>query len=190
MEKNDKKITPKEEVKAVDEKKVTEEKEEVNQVDEKKIAEGKAKLGFLISDLNQSIKKYKRMFNSCGKLAFILKFLGLALSAIVTIILGLNLEPTRVFNGIALSISALTGVVSGLGAFFDFSPLSIKYKDTFDKLEMLKLKADYLIVENDHIPLEEIELFRDEYLTILEETNQFFQSVKADEMEPNKEEES
>ena len=74
--------------------------------------------------------------------------------------------------------------------FFDFSPLSIKYKDTFDKLEMLKLKADYLIVENDHIPLEEIELFRDEYLTILEETNQFFQSVKADEMEPNKEEES
>jgi hypothetical protein len=46
--------------------------------------------------------------------------MALTLSAIVTIILGLKLEPAAVYNGIALVLSVCTGVVAGISAFFDF----------------------------------------------------------------------
>ena len=159
------------------------------EVSEKEMEEAQLKLDFVLEEASKSRKKYFNLQKIYSKLAFILKFLSLALSAIVTIILGLNLEPTRVFNGIALSLSALTGVVSGLSAFFDFSALAVKYKDTCDKLDTLKVKIEYFDLGNNAFNVKQVSEFKDEYLTIMDETFEFFQKVKADEMEQDSSEE-
>ena len=87
------------------------------------------------------------------------------------------------FNGIALSISAVTGVVSGLSAFFDFGSLAIKYKDTYDKLGMLKVRIEYFDLGNDAFRVREVGEFKEAYFNIMDETFEFFQQVKADEIE-------
>ena len=151
--------------------------------DESNTEEAKIKLDYIRELTGTNQKKYFSLHKRYTKLAFVLRFLSLALSAIVTILLGLGLEPSKVYNGIALALSAVTGIVSGLAAFFDFSPLAVKYKDTADKFEALKLKADYLELGNKNIQMDDVSEFKDEYVEILQETSSFFQKVKSEELD-------
>ena len=141
----------------------------------------RVKIDFVKSEIEKAIRKYDKKQKKNTKLAFIIKILALTLSAIVTVILGLQLQPAQVFNGIALVLAALTGVVSGISAFFDFHELSIKYKDTVDKLELLKIKVNYLDLERNYKNGSHVDGFKDEYLKILTQTHEYFQTVRMDE---------
>lgn len=149
---------------------------------EEELKEAGAKLLLIQQETDKAIKKYTLKQQSSQHMATILRFLTLSLSAIVTIILGLNLEPVAMFNRIALSLSAITGVVSGLSAFFDFGALSVKYKDTLDKLGNLKLKTNYLSTGNEYVRLHEVNILKREYINVLNETYAFYQKMKEDEL--------
>jgi hypothetical protein len=140
---------------------------------------------YLLAEVQKSSKEYKTRRLRHEKNAILIRFLALFLSAVVTIILGLNLDPSRVWNGIALTLSALTGVVSGFSSFFDFNALAIKFKDTEDKLNMLRIKLEYDDLRDGAVSEKELNELRDEYLQILGETYEFFQSVKKEDSEEN-----
>ena len=140
-----------------------------------------ARFHFLRQELDKSAKKFTDWQKRNGKMGVVVKCLALGLSAVVTIILGLNMEPAIVYSRIALVISALTGVVSGVSAFFDFNELSLKYKDTSDKLDLLKIKFKYFELDTSQWSPESLDALKDEYLAILRETYEFFQQVRRDE---------
>ncbi len=143
-------------------------------------------LQFLKAEIETASARYQKQRRRNEKNAVVIRFLALFLSAVVTIILGLNLQPPEVWNGVALTLSALTGVVSGFSSFFDFNALAIKFKDTEDKLNMLRIKLEYLALRDDPIDDAEVDTLRDEYLHILEETYDFYQSVKKEDSEEQK----
>jgi len=141
---------------------------------------------YLRSEIDTSYRKYESLRKKNGQNAVVIRFMALILSAVVTIILGLNLEPSRVWNGIALTLSAMTGVVSGFSSFFDFNALSIKFKDTQDKLNLLRIKLDYIDLQDGSIDGKALDAIRDEYLEVLTETYSFYQSVKKEDSEEQK----
>ncbi|VEN72788.1 hypothetical protein EPICR_10287 [Candidatus Desulfarcum epimagneticum] len=139
------------------------------------------KMEFLHGELDKSITKYMGRQKRNGKMGVIVKCLALGLSAIVTILLGLNFGgPPDIVGSIALIISACTGVVSGISAFFDFNELSLKYKDTADKLELLKIELSYLDLDGKAPDSGKTDFIKEKYIDILKETHSFFQSVRAD----------
>ncbi|MDX8377195.1 MAG: DUF4231 domain-containing protein [Mariprofundales bacterium] len=146
----------------------------------KQLANDREYIQYLLAEVNGSYHKYEKRRIRNEKYAVLIRFLALFLSAIVTIILGLNLEPSRVWNGVALILSALTGVVSGFSTFFDFNALAIKFKDTQDKLNMLRIQLEYFDLRDGEVTREELDKMRDDYLQILRDTYEFFQSVKKE----------
>lgn len=155
--------------------------EENNMKDE--LAVDRKYISYLQSEVENSHKKYNKLRLRNERYAITIRFLALLLSAVVTIILGLNLDPSKVWNGIALTLSAMTGVVSGFSSFFDFNALAIKFKDTQDKLNLLRIKMEYLEIREAEISTQELDALRDEYLSILGETYTFYQSVKKEDSE-------
>lgn len=142
--------------------------------------EFKSKLTYIQTVIATGISRFEKKRKRNHKFGIGIKLLALALSAIVTVILGLNLEPLVLSNRVALVISALTGVVSGISTFFDFNKLSLKYKDTVDKMEILKVRADYLELSLSNTSAESVNGLMDEYFVILDETYAYFQSVRLD----------
>ncbi|MFQ5604438.1 MAG: DUF4231 domain-containing protein [bacterium] len=138
------------------------------------------KIDFIKKEIESAIRKFNKKQRRNSKFGYIVKMLALTFSAIVTILLGLNLEPATIFKNIALVISACTGVVAGISAFFDFNELSIKYKDTVDKLELLKVKLNYIELDRDHVDFATIDKIKDNYLRVLQQTHEYFQSVRKD----------
>ena len=141
----------------------------------------KNKADFIKNEIDKSIAKFNRKHKFNNKFGTLIKFLALGLSAIVTILLGLKLEHQAIYNSIALIISALTGVVYGIAAFFDFNELAIKYKDTIDKLDILKFKIEYLTL-GDNVPSEEeLDELKDGYVNTLKNMYEYFQEMRKDE---------
>jgi len=146
---------------------------------ETELEESTVKITYLKSQIEQSIKRYKakRRFNA--QLSVVVKFLALVLSALVTILLGLDATS---YSQVALVISALISVVGGVAAYFDFTDLALKFKETVDKLETLQVRLHYMMEGNTYIRMNEVEFMMNDYLYILESTQDFFQRVrKSDE---------
>jgi len=139
------------------------------------------KVDYLKHEIDKCILKFhgKQKYNT--RFGVTVKLLALTLSAVVTVILGLNLEPAIVYNRVALILSALAGIITSVSAFFDFNELSVKYKDTVDKFEMLKIKIEYFELGIQHATLEDVALLKEEYLLILNDTYAFFQTIRNDE---------
>lgn len=138
------------------------------------------KVRFMLKNIDSDTRKYSRLQKAFGQFGVLLKLLSLSFSAVVTVILGLNLEDKVFYNRVAMIISALTGVVAGLSAFFDFQQLSLKYKDTIDKLERLKIKLQYYNINIASLEPQILDALMQNMLDILKETHDFFQAVRSD----------
>lgn len=143
------------------------------------------RLGLLHEELDRSIKKFEGRRKRNAKMGVVVKLLSLGLSAVVTVLLGLGGADADylLYGRAALILSAMTGVVSGISVFFDFNDLALKYKDTVDKLGIIKIKLRYLETGGKNSPAEaeEVDALKDEYISTLKETYEFFQAVRKDE---------
>ncbi|MDQ6961262.1 MAG: SLATT domain-containing protein [Mariprofundaceae bacterium] len=142
---------------------------------EKELEEASVKTAYLKKQLEKSIKSYKSKHSTNTSLGVVIKFLALVFSAIVTILLGLDAAK---YSDAALVISALISVVASVSAYFDFSELSLKFKETIDQLETLQVRLDYMMEGNAYIRMHEIEAVMNDYLKVLDSTQDFFQKVR------------
>ena len=144
-------------------------------------SEAEAKLNYIINQISAYRTKYFILHKVYRSLAFLLQFFILVLSAGVTVILGLNLDPPKIYNNIALSLSAVTGVLTALDSFFDLGPFSIKCREAADKFELLKLKGSFLKTGNPDITVESVEELKNECEAILLQLSSVHKEEKTEE---------
>lgn len=153
------------------------------QVGEEESAEASAKLEHLEGSVNETIEYYEKR-NSKNKFrAFIFKFVSAGLSAVVTILLGINFKGyEQLFNSVALSISASVTVIAGMQAFFDYQELWVKYTETLDQLKILKESIEYVKLSGKALRLKDVEQLKMTYDEIVQQTSEFLIQVRADDI--------
>ncbi len=143
------------------------------------------KLLYLKRLINSDLYWYKTKEKNFSYTATLFKVAVVVLSSIVTVLLGLDYvasspEHQQILKDIALIISALIAVITGLERFFDAKDLMVQYMRTYDKLEQMKNTIEYIEV-GGHYSLAEVEKLKLKYDKIISNTSNFVVEVRADE---------
>ena len=103
------------------------------------------------------------------------------MAAVVTILLGLNIEGLeKTFNTMALIISGFLTVIGILQKLLDSKDLWVQYTSTVAKLEGLLFSIEYLEEGKNAIRLKDVEFIKLKYDKIMESTTDFIIKVRTD----------
>jgi hypothetical protein len=143
------------------------------------------KLMYLKKLINKDLSWYNNKFRKYSFTASVFKISVVLLSAIVTVLLGLDYVASeaihqQIIKDIALLMSAMIAVITGLERFFDAKDLMVQYMKTFDKLEQMKTTIEYIEV-GGHYNLVEVERLKLKYDKVVVSTSNFVVEVRADE---------
>ncbi len=143
------------------------------------------KLMYLKKQINKDLAWYNRKYRKFSFTASAFKIAVVLLSSIVTVLLGLDYvasgqEQQQILKDVALLMSAMIAVITGLERFFDAKDLMVQYMKTYDKLEQMKSTIEYIEV-GGHYNLVEVEKLKLKYDKIVVSTSNFVVEVRADE---------
>jgi hypothetical protein len=102
-------------------------------------------VGFLRAELDRQQQQYVRRRRRDKRKSFALQMATVALSATITVLLGLRVEAglQRTLANIALVLGALVTVLAAMEAFFNHRGLWVSRTITVRRLEELRRQADY-----------------------------------------------
>lgn len=131
------------------------------------------KLKTLQNELNDRIKDTARKRVWDKNKAFGLKILAVSFAATVTVLLGLKVaeDLARIFQGIALVLSALITVLNAVEAFYDHRSLWIRRTVTLARLYTLRSDLNFVTAGADEseLDIKTLERFRNRYDHILQD---------------------
>lgn len=144
------------------------------------------KLDLLKAQLMGYIASFEQKRNQNKKKAFLVYLGATAISAVVTVLLGLQGVPDEkvvYIRNIALILSAAVTLLTGFDTFFNHRALWVRYTQTVTQLFAVQAKLDYLLadVERD-VPEAEVDRLFEEVQRALSETNRWWQDQRAEEL--------
>ncbi|PKN48135.1 MAG: hypothetical protein CVU59_00205 [Deltaproteobacteria bacterium HGW-Deltaproteobacteria-17] len=143
------------------------------------------KLDVLRSQLAEQLNSFQRKRGQNKKKAFLVYLGATAISAVVTVLLGLQGIPDDkvvYIRNIALILSATVTLLTGFDTFFNHRALWVRYTQTATLLLGLQAKLDYLSAdEGREIPESEVDQLFEEMQRVLTETNRWWQNQRAEE---------
>ena len=151
--------------------------------DERK--EASIKMKKLEEMVDASLKEFTHKRDNKQNPALIAKVFTSFLSAVITVLLGLNLgdfskENPALLTNIALGISAFMTVISVWNSFHDYNDLFVQYTKIVSNLEILQKDISYLKEGKPYLTLEEVEERKAQYFEALRDNADFLYSVKAE----------
>lgn len=157
------------------------------QVSEQEFEEAKAKLAYLKSLVEKSLKYYSGERNSARRWAFVFTMFSTVLAGTVTILLGWRfLDPdmanSALLPNIALVLSAMITIMGVMSKFWDAKQLWVRYTDTENALKRLMGYIEYTEQGLDKVKalrLVEVEALNLKYHMILQATNRLIHDVRA-----------
>ena len=142
------------------------------------------KLEILRSQLSGSIDSFSKKRTQNKKKAFRVYLGATAISATVTILLGLQGVPDNrvVFvRNSALILSAIVTLLTGFDTFFNHRALWVRYTQTVTQLFRVQAKLDYLTAgEGKELPEADIDSLCEEMQQVLAETNKWWLDQRAE----------
>ena len=142
------------------------------------------KLEALKYQLASHLESFEKKRVNNKKKAFFIYLSVTAISALVTVLLGLqgmsNGEIIWIRN-IALILSATVTVLSGFDSFFNHRSLWVQYTQTFTELRGLQSRLHYLTATQEVLLDDEVDQLFDEMQKILLVTNKWWQDQRAEE---------
>ncbi len=150
--------------------------------------EARMKLQKLEEMVDASLKEYIGKREGKSGPALMAKVITSFMSAVITVLLGLNLgsfnkENPALFSNIALGISAFMTVIAVWNSFHDYNDLYSQYTKIAANLEILQKELEYLKEGNPSITMEDVEERKEKYFEALQDTANFLVSVKSNERE-------
>jgi len=150
----------------------------------------KEKVEALRNQIDDQIEGFDRRRHETRKIAFRVRFAVVSVSALTSVVIGLQGVPDAVqphFKNTALVLSVLVTAISALEAFYNHRALWIRYTATFTELKALRARLDYLTAGGltglEDAPIDQ--LFED-FQTVLRNTNDYwFQLRKETEPKTN-----
>jgi hypothetical protein len=100
----------------------------------------------LRKEIEESIKFYKQKHTKSKKKAYAFKIMSVTFSAVVTVLLGLNIDSLNgLLKNIALVMGALATIISSVETFYDARSLWVKNTVTLLKLKELKRNVEFCL---------------------------------------------
>ena len=144
------------------------------------------KIELLKTQLTDYISSFERKRNQNKTKAFLLYFSATAISATVTVLLGLQgVEDENVvfIRNSALILSATVTLLTGFETFFNHRALWVRYTQTATELNAVQLKLNYLLADAESdVPENDVDRLFDEMQRALSETNRWWQDQRAEEL--------
>ena len=148
---------------------------------EEEIVEAQGKLNIIKSKIEKDITFYKKERKKNKIRAFSIRVVSTLMAAVVTILLGLNIEGLeKTFNTFALVISGFLTVIGILQKLLDSKDLWVQYTSTVAKLEGLLFSIEYLEEGKNALRLKDVEYVKLKYDKILKLTTEFVIKVRSD----------
>jgi len=132
----------------------------------------------LIEKRIEGINSRRIYYRKCAFRAFISTA---ALAALNTILLGLHIDQLSIeLKNTALVVSSIITIINTYNAFFNYKELWIGNNDALNRFYALKFNIQYY--ENGTPPLDpnQVDIFKNEYQSILDELNQTWQKSRLD----------
>jgi hypothetical protein len=133
----------------------------------------KAKLDWLNHELDERINSFAKKRVRDKNVAFGLKILAVCFAATITILLGLKVQDdyARIFQGIALVLSAIITVMNAIEAFYDHRSLWIQRTITLSRLYSLRADLRFTMegLQDSELDITILRNYMNRYETILEE---------------------
>ncbi len=131
------------------------------------------KLGFLESELNDQIARYRHKRIRDKNKAFLLKMMTVVLSGLISILLGLKVpgDLADLFKAVALVFGATITVANAIEAFFDHRSLWIRWTVTLARLYDLQSNLKFYVSGMDEakLPADQLSKFHDQLRKILQD---------------------
>ncbi|MEM1137983.1 MAG: SLATT domain-containing protein [Bacteroidota bacterium] len=148
---------------------------------QEEIAEAQGKLSKLKNRIAIDIKFYKNERKKNKIRAFFIRVMSTFMAAVITILLGLNIEGfEKTFSTIALIISGFLTVISILQKLLDSKDLWVQYTSTVSHLEGLQFSIEYLEAGKNALRLRDVEFVKLKYDKIMNDTANFVIKVRND----------
>lgn len=143
------------------------------------------KLEVVRSQLTKCLNSFQQKREQNKKKAFLVYLGATLISAVVTVLLGLQGVPDdRVvyIRNIALILSATVTVLTGFDTFFNHRALWVRYTQTVTQLLGLQARLDYLTAaEALQVPEAEVDRLFENLQQTLVETDKWWQGQRAEE---------
>lgn len=143
------------------------------------------KLEVLKSQLTGSLDSFQRKRRQNKKKAFFVYLGATAISALVTVLLGLQGVPDEkvvYIRNIALVLSATVTLLTGFETFFNHRALWVRYTQTVTQLLGVQARLNYLTTAESREVLEtDVDRLFEEMHRALAETNKWWQDQRAEE---------
>ncbi|UZR93882.1 SLATT domain-containing protein [Chondrinema litorale] len=148
---------------------------------EEEISEAQNKLNKIKAKVGKDVSFYKNERRKNKVRAFVIRVMSTLMAAVITILLGLNIEGLeKTFNTMALVISGFLTVIGILQKLLDSKDLWVQYTSTVAKLEGLLFSIEYLEEGKNALRLKDVEFIKLKYDRIMESTTDFIIKVRTD----------
>lgn len=142
------------------------------------------RLEVLRSQLNASLKSFQEKRRANKKKAFRVYLGATAISAVVTVLLGLQGVPDNkvvYVRNLALILSATVTLLTGFDTFFNHRALWMRYTQTVTQLFGLQNRLEYLTaVEGQEVPDTEVDRLFEDMQGTLADTNRWWLDQRAE----------
>jgi hypothetical protein len=142
------------------------------------------RLEFLKGEIDKRIKSFESKRDSRRNQSSLLFMISAVISAITTILLGLNIANMQdYFKMIALGLSATATVINAYNSFYSNRELWVAFNRAIN--ELLHLKFNIEFAENGINPIvdQDIEIYKTTYQKILDEVNESWRKNRSIEKE-------
>jgi hypothetical protein len=143
------------------------------------------KLDMLTSQLTRCLDSFQKKRQQNKKKAFLVYLGATGISAVVTVLIGLQGVPDDkvvYIRNIALILSATVTLLTGFDTFFNHRALWVRYTQTVSQLLGVQARLDYhTAAETQEVPETEVDRLFEEVQRILAETNRWWQDKLAEE---------
>jgi hypothetical protein len=122
--------------------------------------EASGKKDFLYAELSRQQERFARRRKRDKRKAFVLQMSTVALSAAITVLLGLQVSEggRRVLSNVALALGAMVTVMAAAEAFFNHRGLWIRRTLTVRRLEELRRHVDFQLSNGGSETIDEMRL--------------------------------
>jgi uncharacterized protein DUF4231 len=141
------------------------------------------RLEVLRSQLNTALNSFQKKRADNKRKAFRVYLGATAISAMVTVLLGLQgvSEKAVWIRNVALILSATVTLLTGFDTFFNHRALWVRYTQTVTQFFGLQARLDYLTaVEGQEVPDGEVDRLFEEMQRILADTNRWWMDQRAE----------
>ena len=142
------------------------------------------KLEVLKSQLSGYLAAFEKKRERNKRKAFLVYLGATVISAVVTVLLGIQGVPEDkviYIRNVALVLSATVTVLTGFDTFFNHRALWVRYTQTVTQLLGLQARLDYLTATAGEVPEAEVDRLFEEMERILAETNRWWQDQRSEE---------